>query len=684
MPSDLAQRRQTHFVLWRPAHPDPPPRLVIGTLQPGNPPTFAGRRDFDLSPVPGVPDLFVRAASACQLCDGQVYHYWFEVNDSDPDRIPKQPILVTDPAASIVDWRLRSPQPPAPYNDDDRHPAGVVKFVAGQLLPCDPGGETPDYTGDTPLARRPTNNRLVIYELPTSWARRGENGGVEIDVGTFRDVQALVEREAEPANFADLDTLQVGRAYLQDLGINALELLPPADSFVQREWGYATSNYFAADFDLGFPEGHRSPTATTDLVQLVSACHRQGIRFFCDMVMAFATHYAYQNVNYLDFHVQPNTGDPEEYNQGQKREAFGGKLFKYNYFPPDPTYDPVTGALRRLCPARQLMKAYLQRWLEDFRVDGLRLDSIVNVGNWDFVQEFKDLARQLWRDRWTAAAGSPEGAEARFLVVGEELAVPLGLITQQRLDGLWNETFLYRVRAAILGENHSSDPDFETTIRTLIDCRRLGFTDGTQAINYVTSHDVEGFRKERLKLFLTHNNIHSTEQIARRIQLAFVCLLTAVGVPMFLAGEEFADEHDKATVFPQKQTDPVNYDRLQDPWRQSLFAYVARLVKFRTSADALAVNDTDFMHVDFTPGRRVLVWQRGQPATGNLVVVVANFSDFGTDNPTDPRSEYRIPRWPAAPAGKRWREVSQDRDVPLEWAGREPLYPWEAKVYALV
>src|SRR5262249_1373619 len=143
----------------------------------------------------------------------------------------------------------------------------------------------------------------------------------------------------------------------------------------------------------------------------------------------------------------------------------------------------------------------------------------------------------------------------------------------------------------------------------------------TQAINYVTSHDVEGYRKERLTLFLTNNNVHGTDPMVKRIKLAFVCLLTAVGVPMFLAGEEFGDIHDKPTTFPQKESDPVNYDRLEDPWRKSLFEYVARLVKFRTQADALSVNDTEFLHVDLTPGRQVLVWQRGQPATGNLVVV---------------------------------------------------------------
>jgi pullulanase len=34
------------------------------------------------------------------------------------------------------------------------------------------------------------------------------------------------------------------------------------------------------------------------------------------------------------------------------------------------------------------------------------------------------------------------------------------------------------------------------------------------------------------------------ELCEKRIKLAFVCLLAAVGIPMILAGEEFADEHD--------------------------------------------------------------------------------------------------------------------------------------------
>ncbi len=679
--TDLARRQQTHFVLWRPAHIAPPPRLVIGRFQSGNPPALADRHDFDLALLPDFPDLWAVAASQCGLMDGQVYHYWFEVGDSRPGRVAGQRILVTDPAAPTVDWRLPSPPLPPPYTEDDRHPAGVVLYKGGRLVPCDPGGELPDYTGDTPLASRPANNRLVIYELPTAWARGRRATGVEIDVGTFRDARSLVEKEAAPANFAGVEALASGRAHLQELGVNALELLPPADCASNREWGYNTANYFAPDFDLGFPDGNSSPTAAADLAALVAACHRHGIRWFCDMVMAFATRYVYRHVNFSDFHVLPGSGDPEEYNQGQKRDGFGGDLLRYNLFADG--YDPVTGKALPVCPARQLMKAYLARWMEAFRVDGLRLDSIVNIGNWDFVGEFKELARHLWRDRWLAENATAAGADERFLVVGEELAMPLGLVYQGRLDGLWNEPFLQRVRAAILGEKYHDDPDFEATVRNMIDCRRVGFGDGTQVVNYVTSHDVEGWRKERLFRLLANNGVRDIEDVKRRVKLAFACLLTAVGVPMFLAGEEFADDHDLPTIHPTKQTDPVNYDRLADPWRRDIFDAVARLVKLRTTSDALAVNETEFIHVDFTGGKRVLAWRRGRAGLDDPVVVVANFSDWRSDRHGAPPFEYRVANWPQAPTGKRWREVTQDRDVPAEWLGREPIYPWEAKVYAL-
>ncbi|WP_135466527.1 alpha-amylase family glycosyl hydrolase [Crenalkalicoccus roseus] len=669
--ADLLARKAEGFVLWRPRVTDPPPRLVIGTLRPGNPARFEEHRRLDLRPAAGHPDLWELPAAECGLADGTVYHYWFEVTDSDPRRAAPARMLCTDPAAPVVDWRLLAPRPGPGYGEDDRDPAGVVLFSGGVLAEADPGGERPDWAGDPPLATLPPNNRLVIYELPTTWSVALETeAGVALGIGTFRDVRALVDPEAEPVHFSAVPALEAGRAHLRELGVNALELLPPADSFVDREWGYATSNYFAADYDLGFPQRHASPTASSDLAALVRACHQAGIRFLADQVMAFATRWSCETVNFLDFHVWQGTGDPEE----DGREAFGGTLFKYNFR--TECYDPVSGARGRHVPARQIMRAHLARWMRDFRLDGIRMDSVVNFRSWDFIQEFKDHARALWRERAAAQGLTGAAAEARFLVVAEELAVPVALVHQNRVDALWNETFKHLLRAALLGEDEGGR-GFEETVRSMVDCRRLGFADGAQAVNYVTSHDVEGFRNERLYDFLGNNGVADRE---RRIRLAFACLLTAVGIPMILAGEEFADQHDLPPVHPAKQVDPVRFDRLEEPWRRRVFDCVARLVRLRTTSPALSVNDTEFLHADFTGERRILAWRRGGPGQ-DPVVVVANFSDWGTPDPRHPASEYLVPNWPATPPGRSWREVTQAREVPPGWVGREPLYPWEAKVY---
>lgn len=673
MRAHIFELKRTMFVLWRPWNTWPVPRLVIGWFQLGNPPMLVHEQAWDLVELPGQPGLWGISAEQCGLVDGNVYHYWFEVTDSSPYRNGWR-ILVTDPLARTVDWRLRANALGGIYGEDDRDPAAVVKYLGGELVPCDAAGETFVPAPLLPTAYAPTNNRLVIYELPTSWTQTNPDGTPGVGVGTFRDVAALVDAQTPGANFTGCAALALGRSHLQELGINALELLPPADSFVNREWGYATSNYLAPDYDLGFPEGNTSPTANLDLTVLVSLCHARGIRFFADVVMAFGTRAPLENVNFEDFHLdaaqRPDDVDANQSGGHGRRDGFGGTLWRYSRAVDG--YDPIDGWTRTHFPARQFMKLYLLRWMEDFAIDGLRLDSVNNIANWDFVQEFKDLARSFW-----AGSGSEPD---RFLVVGEELSVPKELITQGRLDGLWNEDFKYLVRSAILGRNDAKEPSFEWTVRKLIDCRLLGFADGAQAVNYLGSHDVEGVRNERLYNFLVNNGVPLTEE---RIKLAFVCLLTAVGVPMIFAGDEFADQHDLSTGHPEKQRDAVNFERVDEPWRRRVFDYVARLVKFRTTSDALCVNDTAFIHVDFNHGKRVIVWRRGLPGSDAQVVVVANFSDYTTPN-AGHGGEYYVPNWPATPEGKSWREITQDREVPADWVGREAIFAWEAKVYALV
>ena len=665
---DLLRRRATRFVLWRPAHADPPPVLVIGRFA-ADPPRLDDVRRLELTQDPDATDLWAIDLADCGLADG-VYHYWFEVLGSRPGT-PAEVIQVTDPAAATADWRLLSPALPAPYDDSDRSAPAVVLVSNGRLIPCDPAGELPDWRDDAPLAGLPPNNRTVFYELPTQWTRAADENGVETATGTFQDVLSLVDRDSAAPNFPAIPALAAGRSYLAELGVTTLELLPIADSCVVSGWKYGTTNYLAPDHTLGFPDGAPSPIPNTSLARLISACHRAGMRFVLDAVMGFGRQDPYRHINFTDFHVVWGDGDPEQ----DGRNAWGGDLWKYNYV--TTAYDPISGAQLTLVPARQMMLTFIARWILDQRIDGIRVDSVNTIYNWDFVGEFTRYARALFLARARDQGLAGNEAEARFLVVGEDLSMPRNLVGK-RLDALWNDEFKYAVRAALLGRVRDGDPDFEYTVRKIVDCRMISdFTDGAQAVNYVTSHDVGNYGSSRLYNFLNDSGVIYTEQ---RIKLAYACLLTAVGIPMIFAGEEFGDQQD-LPLSTGKETDPVNFNRLEDPWRKRIFDYVARLVKLRTTSVALAVNDTEFIHVDLTPGRRVFAWRRG--TADDPVVVVANFSDWQTENPASPTAEYVIPGWPVTPGGRHWREVTQARDVPAEWAGREPVYAWEAKVYTL-
>jgi pullulanase len=598
----------------------------------------------------------------------------------------------------------------SPGAADATQPAAVIRYTAeGKLADSDPGGESPVFDAADTSNILPPNNQIVIYELPTAWALSRSLNEPERAVATFLDVAAMVDQRIGGANFAELSLLDPGKSYLSELGVNALELLPPADSFFKREWGYDTSHYLAPDYELGYPEGNLSPTSNRDLALLVDACHQKGIRFLIDAVMAFANNEPYNHIDAPDFCIddpQNNQDDPDASSSGRAdgshgvRNGFGSTLWRYAKS--ITTYDPISGSTQPVFPARQLMLSYLTRWMRDFRIDGVRMDSVENIANWDFIQSFKDLGHALNRQRWTDAGLDPAiGADARFLVVGEELTLPPELLRQSRLDGLWNEDFQTRIRAAIVGESAKGD-DFEWTVRKAIDCRIGGvFTDGVQAVNYITKHDVEGFRHERLFTMLRDM---PDEQIEKRIKLAFVCLMTAVGIPMLLAGEEFADDHDffdkdgHVTQRGGKQIDPVNFGRLlagppgpgdHDPrnnepdnyfgaMRRKIFAYVKTLIHLRTTAPALSVNDTDFIWTDFGDGKRVIVWRRGGSSAAVPVIVVANFSDFTSA----PGADYVIPTWPGpAPSDKKWVEVTQGRDVDPAFIGREAIFAWEAKVY---
>src|SRR5207245_7118902 len=105
----------------------------------------------------------------------------------------------------------------------------------------------------------------------------------------------------------------------------------------------------------------------------------------------------------------------------------------------------------------------LARWMRDFHVDGYRIDSVETVANWDFIQAFTESGRDDFRALCAAQHLSQDEADARYLVIGEELQEPLAIIRQGRLNALWHEKLREYIRPALLGQSVVGD-SLESTV----------------------------------------------------------------------------------------------------------------------------------------------------------------------------------------------------------------------------
>ena len=165
--------------------------------------------------------------------------------------------------------------------------------------------------------KRPNKNNLVIYEV---WV---------YDYTPERSINGLLNR---------LD-------YIQDLGVNAIELMPVTEFDGNYNWGYAPNHYFALDKAYGTPEL---------LKHFVDECHKRGIAVILDMVFNHATGLNPMNKLYP-------YGDDLKYNP----------WFNVNAPHSDNVYEDWN---HDFAPAKQMFTRALQYWLKEYKVDGYRMD----------------------------------------------------------------------------------------------------------------------------------------------------------------------------------------------------------------------------------------------------------------------------------------------------------------------
>jgi maltooligosyltrehalose trehalohydrolase len=181
--------------------------------------------------------------------------------------------------------------------------------------------------------RRPALRDLVIYELHL---------GTFTPEGTYR---AAMEK----------------LPYLHELGINAIEIMPVADFPGERGWGYDGVQLFAPARCYGKPDDFRA---------LIDAAHRVGVAVILDVVY---NHFG-PDGNYLP-RFSPH------YFAAEDRTPWGSAI---NF-----GHDQSR-------PVRDFFRANVFYWMEEFHIDGFRLDAthaIIDHSEKHFLRELADLVQ---------------------------------------------------------------------------------------------------------------------------------------------------------------------------------------------------------------------------------------------------------------------------------------------------
>lgn len=600
-----------------------------------------------LSPSAAFPGWWEFDLDGLGLSDG-CYEYEFVVNG----------VAVPDPYADVI-TRFGG------YR-------GLFTIAAGTRIaqPFDWGNEFP------PGVVLPQNNKIVIYEMPIKWMSSDPGEGAQlVELGTFDKVI-----------FEHLDDLAAA-------GLNCIELLPVEDSPQTLNWGYGTRFFFAPDYDVGNP---------VDAKFFIKCCHQRGIRVFLDVVMnMFAPQCPLAALASQWYHEASSAG----------RQDWGQDLFHFS----SPSYGSYFAAREFLCEMAEF-------WVSEYHVDGYRIDDFKDINNWDFVQEFHDRATT---ESNSLFPGKP------FLVVAEDTnrdfvatsSGPNNPGGNKVVDAIWNFGYRDDVRNLLTNSISTNWGQPSRSLRVahiisndgvwngLTQAFDPGYADVACSVDYITSHDVAD--APRLMNVLlgpmmqaaglgdggmknvenavdgadssSDPTLQATVQAALlRVFGAFAILMTSVGIPMFLAGEEFGDVHDMSyTDVNEKQQDPVQWNRAKFRGNAALYANVAKLIQLRVSHPALQRNEVEFFYFhpqfDDNVAPRVFAYCRTQglpPGNSNQVVVIANMGP-------DSFPSYDIPgwRWGASPLTEIGYPTAAPAYSGLAGALNLSLSPYSARVF---
>ncbi len=255
--------------------------------------------------------------------DGDTGFWWIELTGLQPGveyafqyalKIGTRMVKVSDPYSEKVlnpddQWEPKQKYPnlkPYPSQGD-----GYVSVLQTNKTKYNWSPETLNFV-------KPNKNNLIIYEL---WVH---------DFSSIRSFNAVTDR----------------LNYLQNLGVNAIQIMPITEFDGNISWGYNPTHYFAVDKSYGTED---------DLKKLIDECHKRGISVILDMVFNHVTGSAPQAKMYWGTNSIA-TNNPW-FNQIAPHGASVNQDFDHNF--------PQT---------REMFKRALKYWIDEYKVDGYRMD----------------------------------------------------------------------------------------------------------------------------------------------------------------------------------------------------------------------------------------------------------------------------------------------------------------------
>lgn len=371
-----------------------------------------------------------------------------------------------------------------------------------------------------PYARQVTNSvgYSVIAETDYRWKaidykspKWNEMVIYEVHVGSF------TVDSTTPIRRGTFRSLMEKLPYLEDLGINAIEVMPSGEFPTDVSLGYNVDYPFAIESSYGGPNGFR---------EFVDAAHRHGIAVILDVVYN---------------HFGPTDLDKCLWRfDGWSNPGYGGVYF-YDGPRASTEWGPRPDYGRQ--EVRQYIKDNAQRWCETRYVDGLRWDATSYVRNvygndsdswndipdgWRLMQEVNALLAQ--NPVWNMKISIAEDMKDNEWLTKDENAGGAGF------DSQWDAVSMHRLRDAFVVAR-DEDRDMDAVARSICHCFN---GKPFERVIYVNSHDECRNGHARLPEEIWPGNAGSWYS-RKRSALAAALVFTAGGIPMIFQGDEFLE-----------------------------------------------------------------------------------------------------------------------------------------------